>query len=460
MTNIAVIDIGKTNAKLVLVDRATLSEIAVVTRPNTVLPGPPWPHFDLEGHWDFLLNSLARFHATLGINAISITAHGASCVLLDADGTLAAPMLDYEYPGPDDLAEAYDRLRPSFSETGSARLAGGLNVGAQLYWMFNEDPTLKDRTVQIVTYPQFWAFRLTGIAATERTSLGCHTDLWSPSNDAPSSLVKALGIADKIAPVRMAADVLGPISAQVAARTGLPADTPVSCGIHDSNASLLPHLLSRTSPFSVISTGTWIIAMTIGGTNPPLDPAKDTLVNVNALGRPVPSARFMGGREFEQIVAGVHVAPATEDVDDVLKRGIMLMPAVESSTGPFAGQVSKWVSIEPEVGSGQRIVAAAFYCALVTATCLSLTGHRGDIVVEGPFAGNTDFLSMLAAATRCTVVGASNATGTSQGSALLICEHPSQIIDAAHEVAKAMRPALERYAADWHKVCAGRIAED
>ncbi len=60
--HIAVIDIGKTNAKLALVDLATLTEIAVLTRPNLVQPGPPWPHFDTEGHWAFLLDGLAQFH--------------------------------------------------------------------------------------------------------------------------------------------------------------------------------------------------------------------------------------------------------------------------------------------------------------------------------------------------------------------------------------------------------------
>ena len=42
--HIAVIDIGKTNAKLALVDLSTLTEMAVVTRPNIVQPGPPYPH--------------------------------------------------------------------------------------------------------------------------------------------------------------------------------------------------------------------------------------------------------------------------------------------------------------------------------------------------------------------------------------------------------------------------------
>ncbi|MFM2355407.1 MAG: rhamnose kinase RhaK, partial [Pseudomonadota bacterium] len=47
--HIGVIDIGKTNAKVALVDLATRTEIAVETTPNRILPGPPWPHHDTEG---------------------------------------------------------------------------------------------------------------------------------------------------------------------------------------------------------------------------------------------------------------------------------------------------------------------------------------------------------------------------------------------------------------------------
>jgi len=35
----------------------------------------------------------------------------------------------------------------------------------------------------------------------------------------------------------------------------------VFCGVHDSNASLLPHLGSRQAPFTIVSTGTWVILM-------------------------------------------------------------------------------------------------------------------------------------------------------------------------------------------------------
>ena len=233
MSHIAVIDIGKTNAKLALDEPDTLTEVAVVTRPNTVLPGPPWPHFDTEGHWSFLLDGLARFHAVHGISAIVTTTHGACVALLDKDGELAAPILDYEHTGPEALTAEYDALRPDFADTGSPRLGMGLNVGAQLHWQFAQDPSLKERTRTIVTYPQYWGFRLAGVAATDVTSLGCHTDLWNPHAGEFSSLVDRLGIAGKIAPAHRSGDVppapgLPRIPRSIAAFTTA---TPRSCRI-------------------------------------------------------------------------------------------------------------------------------------------------------------------------------------------------------------------------------------
>ncbi len=418
MGHIAVIDIGKTNAKLALVRTTDLAEVAVVTRPNTVRPGPPYPHFDVQAHWAFLLAALRDFHAAHGIDAISVTTHGASGVLLAADGTLAAPVLDYEHTGPNDLAHDYDALRPDFALTGSPRLPMGLNLGAQLHWQFATDPGLLARTSHVLTYPQYWGHLLTGQRATDVTSLGCHTDLWVPNEGRFSLLVDALGLADKIAPARRSDDVLGTLRADVAAATGLPGKTPVYVGIHDSNASLYPHILSRPVPFSVVSTGTWVICMTVGGTEPPLDPAQDTLINVNALGQPVPSARFMGGREHDLISGGRPVTPTTADIAAALETPHMLHPAVVHDSGPFRGRQARWTN-DPPKGSGTRSAALAFYLALMTDHCLRLTGHRGTIVVEGPFARNMAYLEMLAAASGCPVTASEGATGTSRGAALL-----------------------------------------
>ncbi|AZV76975.1 carbohydrate kinase [Parasedimentitalea marina] len=446
--HIAVIDIGKTNVKLALVDLVTMKEIAVDTRPNAVLPGPPWPHFDVDTHWVFLLDALKQFHRDHGVDAISVTTHGASVALLDKNGELAAPILDYECTGPAETAAQYDVIRPPFEQTGSPRLGGGLNVGAQLHWQFQADPGLHARTAHILTYPQYWGYRLTGVAASDVTSIGCHTDLWQPHKGEFSDLVEVLDIADKIAPVRKSTDILGTVLPEIANATGLNRGTPVVCGIHDSNASLYPHIVNQKPPFSVVSTGTWVVVMAMGGAELVLDPSRDTLVNVNALGEAVASARFMGGREFETVQKGRRVSVEYVDVEQVLKQEIMLLPAVDPLSGPYQGKEMRWHGDCPSEGSGSRAVALAYYLAMMTDTCLRLTGADGPIIVEGPFAHNAQYLAMLQAATGRPVLQRQSSTGTSIGAALLfgsdIVASKSKVIDAPENFLQ-----MEAYAVQW-----------
>ncbi|AZO05376.1 MULTISPECIES: FGGY-family carbohydrate kinase [unclassified Mesorhizobium] len=415
---VAVIDIGKTNAKVALVDLATLSEIALRRIANAPVRQAPYPHHDVEALWTFILNSLTDLNRERRIDAISITTHGATGVLVDAAGELALPVLDYEFDGPDQLAAGYDAARPPFAETGTPRLPIGLNLGAQFFWQQKQFPAEFARAATMLMYPQYWALRLTGVAANEVTSLGCHTDLWNPWTSDYSSLVDRMGWRRLMAPVRPARDRLGPILPAIAQRTGLAPQTPVFCGLHDSNASLLPHLLSDAPPFSVVSTGTWVVSMAVGGRKVELDPARDTLVNVNALGDPVPSARFMGGREFSLLTEGQPQEWSEVDVDAVLARQVQLLPSTQQGSGPFPHRAAQWHNAD-DLSSGQRFAAVSFYLALMTATCLELIGGDGPTTVEGPFARNPLFNRMLAAATARSVIASEASTGTSIGAALL-----------------------------------------
>ena len=446
--HVAVIDIGKTNAKLALVDLGELGEIDVRKRPNTVLSGPPYPHYDTDALREFILGALAELHRLHGIDVITVTTHGASAALLDAEGALAAPVLDYEHDGPDTLAARYDAVRPDFAETGTPRLPMGLNLGAQLFWQFETFPEIRDRTRRIVTYPQYWAYLLTGKAVNEVTSLGCHTDLWCPRESRFSSLVERSGWTALMAPVAKAADCLGPILPEIAVATGLSVDTPVHCGIHDSNASLYAHLVSRDAPFAVVSTGTWVIAMAIGGRAVELDPARDTLINVDARGDMVPSARFMGGREFDRMTEGFPRDCDEQDIAAVLQRGAMLLPSVETRSGPFQGRAHRWTVPETSLSGGQRFAAVSFYLALMTATGLEMTGADGPTLVEGPFADNPDYLDMLAAATG-RPVSAVAGTGTSIGAALLTAH--GGIKARSDDRQRTGEPGMRAYAESWRE---------
>jgi sugar (pentulose or hexulose) kinase len=448
---IAVVDIGKSNAKVVRVDADTGMEAETRRMPNRVIHDGMYPHYDTEGLWTFICDALGEIGR--GASAVVVTTHGASGVLVRADGELALPALDYEHDGPESVASAYDLVRPDFAETGSPRLPNGLNVGAQLYWQAQAFPEAFATAHHVFTWPQYWSWRLTGVASVEATSLGAHTDLWNPVHRRYSSLVTAQGWDRLMPPLRRAADRLGPVAGAVARSTGLPAATPVHCGIHDSNASLYPHLLARSAPFAVVSTGTWVIVMAVGGEEKALDPARDTLMNVNAFGDPVPSARFMGGREFSMLL-GDSPTPASEsDIARVLAERVMRTPSTETGNGPFRGLTGRWLPAEPSE-PGMRFAVVSFYLAMMTATCLDLAGARGDIVVEGPFGANACFARMLASATGRTVRVPGGSTGTSVGAALLCGMRLPRDLAGSESVCQA-EPDLAAYAARWRRAVAG-----
>jgi sugar (pentulose or hexulose) kinase len=452
---IVVLDIGKTNAKVVVLDCATGAEIAEKRTPNRVIAGPPYPHYDINDLWAFVLNALKAFAVEPGFDAISITTHGASMALLDAEGELALPVLDYEHSYPQAVQLAYAAIRPDFSKSFSPALPGGLNAGAQLHFQKEIFPEEFARAKTILTYPQYWTYKLTGIAANEVTSLGCHTDLWHPREGTYSSMVDALEIRDRMASIRSAFDALGPVQPEIAATLGLTKRVPVYCGIHDSNASLLAHLIGREPPFAVVSTGTWVVNFAVGGDLDHLDPARDTLANVDAYGRAVPSSRFMGGREFELFTAELgklDQAAALKALPDVIGRKLFVFPSLADGSGPYPEHRRQSGGVA-DGSLTERWAAACLYLALMTQTCLDLIGAKGMVLVEGPFSRNALYLKLLAALTERDVMAVPGSTGTAQGAAMLagaiVSENMSEAgiapasIDGLHDYATAWRNEME-----------------
>ena len=201
----------------------------------------------------------------------------------------------------------------------------------------------------------------------------------------------------------------------------------------------------------MVSTGTWVISMAVGASPDGLDPRRDTLINVDAFGDPVPSARFMGGREWATAMGGR--APATTPADEaaVLARRALLLPAIEPGSGPFAGRQPSWTVPEHSLSDGERAVVVSFYLALMTATCLADIHADGPVLLEGPFAANEPYCRMLAAATGRRVL-ASAGTGTSAGAALLAAPGAAHA-SAPGDDRAATRPEpggpLAAYAAEW-----------
>jgi sugar (pentulose or hexulose) kinase len=436
-----VIDIGKTNAKLALID-ATGRLLAERRRPNAVRTDGPYPHHDTDGLWDWMLAACRAFAAQARVSAIVPVTHGATAALVDDTG-LVLPVLDYEteLPGLD-----YAALRPPYEETLSPGLPAGLNLGRQLAWLQARFPDAFRRARHILMYPQYWAWRLCGAAASEATSLGCHTDLWNPRTQAYSGLVDRMGWTALMPPPAPAHAVLGTLRPEVAAATWLPADCAVLCGIHDSNASLLRYLDKGEG--TVLSTGTWVIAAAFGTALDNLREQADMLANTNALGRPVACMRFMGGREFGELAGASPVPCDFADVERLVARGTLALPCFASTGGPFAGRAGR-IDGPPPADAHERYALATLYCVLVTDYCLDALGAKGPLAVEGSFTANPWFGPLLAALRPAQPVSYSDdASGTTYGGWMLRYRDAAPP-GASTAIAACAPSGLDVYRARW-----------
>ncbi len=438
---IAVIDIGMTNKKVAVYDEG-LRCLDAVSRSFEPLPvgDEGLPAHDLAGMEEWLLERLAELGRRHAIGAIAVATHGATMVLVGPDGRPCAPCLYYTHePGPEFHERFYrlagarlppgSRVREELQAvTGTPELSAMINPAKGLFFLKERFPAEYARAARVLSYPQYWGFRLTGRAASEGTYMCCHTYLWDQLRERFSSVAEALGAAAKMpSPLRPSWEVLGKLEPSVAARAGLSPETIVTMGIHDSNASLLPHILKgRGRDFILNSTGTWCVLMhpQEGYGFEPGELGKVVFFNRSALMKPVKTAIFLGGMEYEtwgRLIAEASGRPAADPgalaYPAVLEeRSAFILPEVVPGSGQFPGSRARAVEAGREyalddIKAGramppflrdERRAMAVLNASLVVQTTVALAraglGKGTEVYTEGGFRKNADYNALLAAA--------------------------------------------------------------
>jgi sugar (pentulose or hexulose) kinase len=453
LRGIAVIDAGSTNTKVALFDAAG-SFVTSRSVASTHHEGPPYRHIDPAPLAVWLPGALGELDAILPVDRIVPCAHGSAFALVDGDGRLVFPIMDYTAEPPANLRSDYETLAPPYSEVFCVTLPMALSVGLQFFWQERIDPARFAAVRTIIPWAQYLAYLLTGKALSEVSSIGAQTQIWDPRRNVFSSIARERGWDRLFAPMARAWDGAGLIA---------PAMRPenfrgrgeVLAGIHDSDATFLRYLCAGVTDFTLVSSGTWLIGFDTGAELERLDTARDLASGSDIFGRALASFRFMGGRELE-IIAGTGAPQADmTTIAELVSKHSFAIPSFTDSGGPMPGTGGRGRISGPQPSSAhERSALAALYCALMTDQSLEAVGSRGQIIVDGPFGTNAAFMAVLAALREGQDVLASDLRdGTTAGAALLALMGADGALPAIglklDRIARQPLPGLAEYRREW-----------
>jgi sugar (pentulose or hexulose) kinase len=427
---VAVIDIGMTNKKVAVYDESLRQLDAQYRNFAPKIVNGLQCH-DLEEMEAWFLDELAAAAKRFPIKAIAISTHGATFVCVGKDGRPALPCVYYTHePGENFHKKFYEQFGEAQelqARTGTPAFKALINPAKGIFFAQQQFTEGFKNTSVVLPYPQYWGFRLTGKAGAEGTYMGNHTYLWDYLEGGFSTVAHKLGIASLI-PGKLCKpwDILGTINEETSAKTGLPKDTIVTMGIHDSNSALLPHFAKKgEGGFILNSTGTWCVIM-----NPvdkygfsPDELGKVVFFNISAFGTLIKTAIFLGGLEFEtwsSLILKKHGRNDTPAWNEGIYRSILgekrifLLPELTPSTGQFPNsrarikEDKKTYFFNDNENSGPPCFAdyeksfAVLRISLVmqTMTAIERSGIKDgfDIFTEGGFRKDESYSILLSSA--------------------------------------------------------------
>ncbi|MGK9169932.1 carbohydrate kinase [Inquilinus limosus] len=270
------IDAGNTGVKALLFDDAG-RELACAHRDTGGhSPAPGMVERDLgrlRTDLEDLIRELLDKSGLQGrdIAGIGTSGHGNGLYLLDAEGQALAAIQsldsrtaglveEWQAGGVAEAAAAICLQRPWPSQT-----------PALLAWMARHRPQILSRAAHVLMCKDVVVHALTGRVATDVTDMGGAGLLRLPENRYDGGLLEIYGqgdVAAKLPPLHWPTEPVGTVTAEVAARTGLAAGTPVVAGFFDVVASAVGAGVTRPGQASII-LGTWSINQVV--VDAPLD---------------------------------------------------------------------------------------------------------------------------------------------------------------------------------------------
>ncbi len=272
------IDSGLTLTKAVVFDAGGREIGFGEARVPHVNPNPRWVERDMAAVWSACAESVRSALAGSGIGAEEIvavapTGHGDGVYLIDEGGAPVRPAVLSLDSRAVDVVEGWreDRVfEAALPLTGQQPFAA--SPAPLLAWLREHEPASFDRTRWLLTCKDWIRYRLTGQIGTDFTEASlAFSDVGTQrSSERALDLYGLRAVGSWLPPVATSSAVVGGVTEEAAAGTGLRAGTPVVAGLHDVDASAVGTGCVRPGQLAIVA-GTWSINEVISA-EPRTDP--------------------------------------------------------------------------------------------------------------------------------------------------------------------------------------------
>ena len=389
-----VLDIGKTNVKLTFVDSINNKTIKFFTTKQKNIYRHGIKILNSNSIFEWALKKITYIGRKHNLDKFVCTAHGTSIALISYDDKELLACTDYEYKF-DKLFNSYKKIAPKFNESFSPFLENGLNIGQQIYYLYKRKQKLIKETKYILNYPQYIVWKLTSGFSSEISYVGCHTHLWDFKRNKLSSFVKKIKLEKKFPKIRKAWDTIGQ-------RKIGESNLKIINGIHDSNASYLYFKNSDIKNFTLVSTGTWYIIFNQKTPLKNLNPTLDMLANIDVFGKPVPTMRFMGGREYDHLMGVFKISNKTRAIKDFSFHDYLIYPSYASGGGFSINKIN--IGFYEGLNKGQIYYLICLYISFVINFCLNQMKSSNTIILDGPITKNITIMKILSSLRKKQIV--------------------------------------------------------
>jgi sugar (pentulose or hexulose) kinase len=425
------LDIGTSLIKTVIFD-LTGAEVGLGTQKVKVdSPQPGWFQQDMDAVWQGAAVSMREAIAAAGIDPAKIavvgpTGQGDGAWMIDAACQPVGPAPLWNDGRAGEIINRWEEvgiLSELFKQGGTVLWPGA--QAAILAWLRQNDPDAFDRIDTVFCCKDWIKFKLTGQICTDETdgSIPFMSMATRQYDDGQLALLQMDDVKTKLPPVKMAHEVMGYITAEAAAETGLMAGTPVVAGLLDVAANAVGiGAINAGQSFTLLGT-TALNAIILD--EPILDP-----VDVGATvchGLPGRWMRVLGAMagtpNLDWYLANmgeifqVEADNQSVDVYTLLEKavsetpvgagGVIFHPYLQGERAPFLNPAARAGFFGVSAETTRRHLARAVYegVAFSIRDCFeSIEPGVQEVMLAGGGANSPTWCQILADATGCTMV--------------------------------------------------------